>query len=236
MNSKSHDSPLPKFASDNADTQIDWIIENQPIDYKFAVEKMEQLVDKIIQGVGTECVWLVEHPPLYTAGTSAKSTDLIDPLKFEVFKTGRGGQYTYHGPGQRVIYLMLDLKRRNQDVRAFIAELEEWIIRSLGKFNIKGEKREKRVGIWVQTFENGKFQENKIAAIGIRVRKWVTFHGISININPNLEHYSGIVPCGIAEHSVTSFKKLGISTDMAEVDKILRVEFEKTFGPTKLKS
>ena len=225
----------PPFLPKSVTNPIEWIIEKQRVEYKDAVEKMEQVVKEIIQGQRSECVWLLEHPPIYTAGTSAKSTDLIEPIKFEVFKSGRGGQYTYHGPGQRVIYLMLNLNSRNPDIRAFVSNLENWIIQVLNRFNIYGEKREKRIGIWVPQCKNGVNEESKIAAIGIRVRKWVTFHGISININPNLKHYSGIIPCGIEEYGITSFKELGIDVRMTEVDKILRIEFEKLFGSTILK-
>jgi lipoyl(octanoyl) transferase len=187
---------------------------------------MEERAALIAENRAPEMVWLVEHPPIYTAGTSAKDSDLID-ARFPVFKTGRGGQFTYHGPGQRVGYVMLDLKRRKADVRGFVRDLEEWLIRTLDKFNVKGERREGRVGIWVA---RGK-REDKIAAIGVRVRKWVTFHGVSFNVDPDLTHFNGIVPCGIREHGVTSLADLGIVVSMADVDVALKASFEEVFGP-----
>ena len=235
MNRTTNKSASTNFLPRNSTNPVDWIVESEPVEYEYAVNKMESLVEEIIQGKRSECAWLLEHPSIYTAGTSAKPTDLIEPSQFEVFNSGRGGQYTYHGPGQRVIYLMLDLNRRNPDLRAYVSNLESWIINTLENFNIRGEKREKRIGIWVPTYENQMYKESKIAAIGIRVRKWISFHGISINVNPNLEHYSGIVPCGISEHGVTSFKELKGKANMVEIDKILRIEFEKQFGPTVLK-
>ena len=188
---------------------------------------MDDVVSLIAEGAD-ERVWLLEHPAIYTAGTSANSKDLVDATRFPVFQTGRGGQYTYHGPGQRVAYVMLDLKKRGGDVRAFVAALEDWIIATLTDFGIRGERREDRVGVWVR-HEGG---ESKIAALGIRVRKGITFHGISINLNPNLEHFSGIIPCGVTEHGVTSFEQLGLSTTMAQLDEALRRNFETIFGPT----
>ena len=193
---------------------------------------MEERIADIAADKAAECVWLLEHPPLYTAGTSANPADLVAPDRFDVFETGRGGQYTYHGPGQRIAYVMLDLKRRTQDVRLYVASLEEWIINTLAAHNIKGERREDRVGVWVARPEKGLGVEDKIAAIGIRLRKWVTFHGISINIEPDLSHYSGIVPCGISQHGVTSFVDLGYPVTMEDVDVTLRAEFETLFGPT----
>jgi lipoyl(octanoyl) transferase len=188
---------------------------------------MEREVAQIAEGTALERVWLLEHPPLYTAGTSADPRDLVDPARFPVFKTGRGGQYTYHGPGQRVAYVMLDLRHRGQDVRAFVAGLETWIIATLAAFGVKGERREDRVGVWVARAE----RENKIAAIGIRLRKWVTFHGISLNVNPDLSHFSGIIPCGVRDHGVTSLADLGIAASMPDVDAALLREFQKIFGP-----
>jgi lipoyl(octanoyl) transferase len=176
-----------------------------------------------------ERIWLVEHPPLYTAGTSADQTDLIDAERFPVFQTGRGGQYTYHGPGQRVAYAMLDLKLRRSDVRAYVSDLEEWMIRTLAHFGVVGERREGRIGIWVAR-PGGR--EDKIGAIGVRVRKWVSFHGMALNVNPNLEHFTGIVPCGISEHGVTSLHDLGVKVSMAEVDEALRLIFEQVFERT----
>ena len=186
---------------------------------------MESRAAAIADGRASELVWLVEHPPLYTAGTSAKQEDLIDP-RFPVHATGRGGQYTYHGPGQRVGYVMLDLKPRGGDVRGFVHDLEEWLIRTLASFNVKGGRREGRVGIWVV---NGN-REDKIAAIGVRVRRWVTFHGVSLNVDPDLDHFSGIVPCGIREHGVTSLVALGLPVTMADVDVALRSAFAEVFG------
>jgi lipoyl(octanoyl) transferase len=187
---------------------------------------MEERADAIAAGRANELVWLVEHPSIYTAGTSANPGDLID-ARFPVFKTGRGGQLTYHGPGQRVVYLMLDLKRRKPDVRAFVRELEEWLIRTLAVLGVKGERRTDRVGIWVLQ-QNGR--EDKIAAIGVRVRRWVTFHGIALNVAPDLSHFSGIVPCGVREHGVTSLDALGVNVSMTQVDAALRGAFETVFG------
>ena len=211
---------------------VQWIISDRLIPYPEAMVFMENRIEAIAKGEAPECVWLLEHPPLYTAGTSADPHDLVAPDRFDVFSTGRGGQYTYHGPGQRIAYVMLDLKRRRQDIRLFVESLEAWIINTLAEHNIKGERRKERVGVWVQRPEKGPDVEDKIAAIGIRVRKWVTFHGISLNIEPDLEHYSGIVPCGIAKHGVTSFVDLGYPIAMSDVDMTLREQFEGQFGPT----
>jgi len=191
------------------------------------VAEMEARADAIARGDANERVWLVEHPPIYTAGTSAKAEDLLE-ARFPVFKTGRGGQYTYHGPGQRVGYVMLNLKARGPDVRAFVHDLEEWLIRTLAEFNVHGERREGRVGIWVA---RGGGKEDKIAAIGVRVRRWVTFHGVSLNVEPDLSHFTGIVPCGISEHGVTSLVDLGIPVSMADVDVAMKRAFESVFGP-----
>lgn len=191
---------------------------------------MEREAAAIAAGEAAERVWLVEHPPLYTAGTSADDADLVAPNRFPVFQTGRGGQYTYHGPGQRVAYAMLDLTRRQQDVRAYVAALEEWIIATLAAFNVRGERREDRVGVWVERPERG--GEDKIAAIGVKLRKWVSFHGISINVEPDLEHFGGIVPCGVREHGVTSLVDLGLPVTMEDLDLALRQGFEEIFGPT----
>jgi len=206
-------------------TDVEWRagVGLQP--YEEAVAFMESRAAAIADGRASELVWLVEHPPLYTAGTSAKPDDLID-ARFPVHATGRGGQYTYHGPGQRVGYVMLDLKPRGGDVRGFVHDLEEWLIRTLASFNVKGERREGRVGIWVA---NGG-REDKIAAIGMRVRRWVTFHGVSLNVDPDLDHFSGIVPCGIREHGVTSLVALGLPVTMADVDVALRTAFAEVFG------
>ncbi len=204
----------------------EWRVSDGLQDYPQTVAFMESRVGGIADGSEPELVWLVEHPPIYTAGTSATDGDLID-ARFPVFKTGRGGQYTYHGPGQRLGYVLLDLKRRNKDVRAFVRDLEEWLIRTLAQFNVKGERREGRVGIWVA---RGGGRDDKIAAIGVRVRRWVTFHGVSLNVDPDLEHFSGIVPCGIRGHGVTSLTALGLPVAMADVDVALKVSFAEVFG------
>lgn len=215
---------------------IEWRVEPGLIDYDSAVEAMEERVAAVRAGNAPELIWLVEHPALYTAGTSADPADLMAPDRFPVIKTGRGGQYTYHGPGQRVAYVMLDLNRRGKDVRAFVARLEAWIIQTLDRFNVRGERREDRVGVWVQRPEKaspvpGAIAEDKIAAIGIRVRQWVSFHGISINVEPDLEHFSGIVPCGVSEHGVTSLVDLGLPVAMDDLDLALKAEAEQLFGP-----
>lgn len=194
--------------------------------YPEAMAKMDAHADAIAQGQEPERVWLLEHPPLYTAGTSARPEDLVEPARFPVFRTGRGGQYTYHGPGQRVAYVMLDLKQRGGDVRAYVAGLERWVIATLADLGIEGERREDRVGVWVRRGS----REDKIAAIGIRVRRWVSFHGISINVAPELSHFSGIVPCGIREHGVTSLADLGVPAGMTAVDAALARQFKPVFG------
>ncbi|MBB5572634.1 MULTISPECIES: lipoyl(octanoyl) transferase LipB [Rhizobium] len=216
---------------------VRWRIADGLVPYDEAVATMEKEVAAIGEGLAPELVWLVEHPSLYTAGTSANAADLIEPDRFPVFATGRGGEYTYHGPGQRVAYVMLDLKRRRQDIRAFVAALEEVIIRTLDSMNVRGERREDRVGVWVRRPEkpllpDGTMSEDKIAALGIRVRKWVTFHGLSLNVDPDLSHFSGIVPCGISAYGVTSLVDLGLPVMMADVDIRLREAFEQIFGDT----
>jgi lipoyl(octanoyl) transferase len=211
---------------------VEWIIAEGLTGYEQAVAFMEDRAAAIADGRAPELVWLVEHPPLYTAGTSADTGDLVDPDRFPVHQTGRGGQYTYHGPGQRVAYVMLDLKRRTPDLRRYVAALEAWLIATLGEFNIRGERREDRVGVWVRRPDKGEAVEDKIAAIGIRVRRWVSFHGISLNVEPDLSHFSGIVPCGVTEHGVTSLVDLGIPVAMPEVDAVMRKTFEGIFGPT----
>ncbi len=207
---------------------MDWIVEKKPVSYDFAVSEMEKRIADIREMQSSEAVWLLEHPALYTAGTSAKADDLLD-ARFPVYETGRGGEYTYHGPGQRVAYVMLDLKKRQSrpDVKHYVWQLEEWVIRSLASFNVKGERREGRVGIWVVMPDGS---ESKIAAIGVRIRRWVTYHGIAININPDLSHFGGIVPCGIAEHGVTSLHDLGVDVAMSEVDKVLKDKFAEVFS------
>jgi lipoyl(octanoyl) transferase len=215
---------------------VRWRISDGLVPYQEAVDIMEREVAAIAEG-GDELVWLLEHPPLYTAGTSANARDLVQPDRFPVFATGRGGEYTYHGPGQRVAYVMLDLKRRRQDVRAFVAALEDVIIRTLGEMNVRGERREDRVGVWVcrpdrPPLPDGSVAEDKIAALGIRLRKWVTFHGLSLNIEPDLDHFGGIVPCGISGYGVTSLVDLGLPVMMGDVDMLLRTAFESVFGET----
>lgn len=224
---------LPKLPSA---PPVRWLVAPGLTPYPEAVAFMERQAALIADGQADELVWLVEHPPLYTAGTSAKPDDLVDTERFPVFNAGRGGEYTYHGPGQRVAYVMLDLKRRREDVRVFVAALEEWIIRSLAAFNVRGERREDRVGVWVVRPDrppalDGSPAEDKIAAIGIRLRKWVSFHGIAINVEPTLEHFGGIVPCGVRDHGVTSLVDLGLPVTMADLDSALREAFHEVFGP-----
>jgi lipoyl(octanoyl) transferase len=211
---------------------VRWAVSEGLVGYEEAVAAMEARAAAIAEERAGELVWLLEHPPLYTAGTSARDTDLIEPERFPVHRTGRGGQFTYHGPGQRVAYVMLDLNRRAPDLRRYVAALEAWLIGTLGAFNIRGERREDRVGVWVRRPDKGENAEDKIAAIGIRVRRWTTFHGISLNVEPDLSHFSGIVPCGVAGHGVTSLVDLGIPVTMPEVDMALRAAFEEVFGPT----
>ncbi len=218
------------------DSPVEWLISDQPVPYREAVAAMEARVAAISAGEAPECVWLLEHPPLYTAGTSADDGDLTDPGRFPVYRTGRGGEYTYHGPGQRVAYVMLDLKAREPDIQRYVAALEEWVITVLDRFNVRGERREERVGVWVARpdkppLADGRPAEDKIAAIGVRVRRWVSFHGISLNVEPDLSHYSGIVPCGISDYGVTSLADLGIIVSMPEVDAVMRDEFDTIFGP-----
>jgi lipoyl(octanoyl) transferase len=221
--------PLPQGVQ-----PAEWRISDAPVDYGDALAAMDARVEAIAAGQAPELVWLLEHPPLYTAGTSAKGEELID-ARFPVHHVGRGGQFTYHGPGQRVVYAMLDLNRRKPDVRAYVAMLEEWIIRTLAAFNVRGERREDRIGVWVKRPDKGDGCEDKIAAIGIRVRRWITLHGIAINVEPDLTHFAGIVPCGVSEHryGVTSLHDLGITATMADMDVALRREFEALFGPAK---
>jgi len=209
--------------------RIEWRIDRIPVDYQAAVDAMEARVAAIRAGSAPELVWLLEHPALYTAGTSARDEDLLDPQLLPVHRTGRGGHYTYHGPGQRIAYVMLDLDRRDRDVRCHVHRLEEWMIRTLARFGIKGERRDGRVGIWV---ERPGGEEEKIAAIGVRVRRWVTYHGVALNVDPELEHYRGIVPCGIAEHGVTSLRALRVGATIAEIDAALRATFREVFEVT----
>lgn len=215
---------------------LEWTISDAPVAYPQAVEAMESRAGAILAGTAPEQVWLLEHPPIYTAGTSARDTDLVE-ARFPVYRSGRGGQYTYHGPGQRVGYVMLDLKRRaapgkGPDVRAYVHDLEQWLIDALALFGVRGERREGRVGIWVvrgpTSRENER--EDKIAALGVRVRRWVTFHGVSLNVDPDLTHFGGIVPCGVREHGVTSLAELGLPVAMADVDMALKQSFGRIFG------
>jgi len=232
----SRDSLEHTFLPARHASPVEWRVATGLTGYLAAVAFMEERARQIHIGQADEMIWLVEHPPLYTAGTNANRKDLLITDRFPVYQTGRGGEFTYHGPGQRVIYVMLDLKRRRQDIRAFVAALEEWVIRTLARFNIKGERREDRVGIWVPQPEkpasqDGQPTEDKIAAIGIRLRRWVSFHGIAINVNPHLEHYEGIVPCGITGHNVTSLADLGLPVTMKDVDEELGAAFCDIFGP-----
>jgi lipoyl(octanoyl) transferase len=205
--------------------QPEWRISDSPVAYPDALAGMEARAAAIAEGSAGEMVWLLEHPPIYTAGTSADDADLLD-TRFPVYRTGRGGQFTYHGPGQRVGYAMLDLRQRKPDVRAYVRDLEQWLIETLALFNVKGERREGRVGIWVQRG----LKEDKIAALGVRIKRWVTFHGVALNVDPDLSHFSGIVPCGVRDHGVTSLADLGIIVSMTDVDVALKQSFKKIFG------
>jgi lipoyl(octanoyl) transferase len=212
---------------------VDWAVSMQPVEYPEAVAAMDARAAAIADGTASELVWLLEHPPLYSAGTSARAADLIE-ARFPVYASGRGGQFTYHGPGQRVAYAMLDLRRRSPDIRRYVATLEAWIIGTLAAFGVAGERRDCRIGVWVDRPDKGAGHEDKIAAIGIRLKRWVSLHGIALNVAPDLSHFAGIVPCGIAEplYGVTSLADLGHPTSMAEVDRVLRREFQALFGPT----
>ncbi len=210
---------------------VEWAVEPGLQPYADAVRRMEQRVAAIHAGTADEFAWLVEHPPLYTAGTSARKDDLLAPGRFPVHATGRGGEFTYHGPGQRVVYLMLDLARRGRDVRRFVRSIEAWLIVTLAEFGVRGERREGRVGIWVER-PGG---EAKIAAVGLRLRHWISYHGVSLNVAPDLSHYAGIVPCGIAEHGVTSLAELGVAASMAEVDDALKRNFAGAFAVTTMR-
>jgi len=232
-------APNTPFLPAAGSPPVEWLVSPGPVEYPEALADMESRADAIASGGAPERVWLLEHPSLYTAGTSAKPADLLD-ARFPVFRAGRGGQFTYHGPGQRVAYVMLDLKRRRPDVRAFVGALEGWLIDALGVLGVIGETRETRVGVWVARPDkpagiDGSQAEDKIAAIGVRVRRWTTFHGVSLNVAPDLQHFQGIVPCGIAEahYGVTSLRDLGRQTSMAQADSALRAAFEARFGPTR---
>jgi len=230
---------LPDFFLKDPENGLpQWEVARSQVAYPDAVARMEQRVEAIHAGTARELIWLIEHPPLYTAGVSARREDLLEPDRFEVFDSARGGQFTYHGPGQRVIYVMLDLNRRTKDIRAFIKALEDWIIATLWRFNVEGHIRDGRVGVWVERRDKGisPTPEDKIAAIGIKLRRWVSFHGISLNIEPDLSHFNGIVPCGITEHGVTSLIDLGLPVTMDEVDYALRQAFTERFGPVEITS
>ena len=224
---------LTTFGLPSGGGDVEWRIAPRPVPYPQAVAEMESRVADIAAQKAGEMVWLLEHPPLYTSGTSGKEGDLLDP-RFPMFATGRGGQLTYHGPGQRVAYVMLDLKRRRPDVRAYVAGLEEWIIRTLAAFNVRGERREDRVGVWVKRPDKGPGHEDKIAAIGVRLRRWVSFHGIAINVEPELSHFSAIVPCGVVDprYGITSMVDLGLPVTMEDIDVALRQAFAEVFGAT----
>jgi len=211
---------------------VEWAVSEGRVPYEAAVAAMEARAAAIAAGEAPELVWLLEHPPLYTAGVSSKDGDLLDAARFPVHRSGRGGQFTYHGPGQRVAYVMLDLNARGRDVRTFVRGLEQWIIGALGEFGVPADVREGRVGVWVERKGPGWSREDKIAAIGVKVRKWVSFHGISLNVEPKLDHFSGIVPCGIAEHGVTSLVDLGVPATMDEADAALKTSFRRVFGET----
>ena len=206
---------------------VEWRVSPAVVPYDIAIDAMEKRATAIRAGAEPELVWLLEHPPLYTAGTSARDEELLDPRRFPVYRVGRGGRYTYHGPGQRVVYVMLDLLKRDKDVRCYVHQLEEWGVRALARFGVAGERREGRVGVWV-THQR---VEAKIVAVGVRVRRWVTYHGMAINIDPDLDHFRGIVPCGIVDHGVTSFAALGVAAAMADVDTALRATFAAVFDP-----
>ncbi|KRP86146.1 lipoate--protein ligase [Bradyrhizobium pachyrhizi] len=224
---------LTTFARPSGGEAVEWRISDRAVPYLDSLAAMDERVVNIATGAAPELVWLLEHPPLYTSGTSGKADDLLAP-RFPTFQSGRGGQVTYHGPGQRVAYVMLDLKRRRPDVRAYVASLEEWIIRTLAAFNVRGERREDRVGVWVRRPDKGPGHEDKIAAIGVRLRRWVSFHGIAINVEPDLAHFQAIVPCGVVDprYGVTSLLDLGLPVTMADVDIALRQAFAEVFGDT----
>lgn len=227
------DDPRPAAIANLA--AIEWRYADAPVDYQDAVAFMERRAAEIRAGTAPECLWFVEHPPLYTAGTRAQPADLVDPGRFPVHASGRGGQYTYHGPGQRVAYVMLNLNERGRDVRRFVCALEDWVIRTLAEFNVKGERRQGRVGVWVVRPDkapnpDGSPHEDKIAAIGVKLRRWVSFHGISVNVEPDLSHFGGIVPCGIREHGVTSLVDLGLPVTMDDLDAALRATFDRALS------
>jgi lipoyl(octanoyl) transferase len=221
------------FTSSAPGPAVDWAISDRPVEYSLALEIMRARAAAIRDNGSPELIWLLEHPPLYTAGTGAKDDDLLNPSALPVYRTGRGGQFTYHGPGQRVVYVMLDLRTRGSDIRAFVTHLETWIIGALAQFNVIGETRRDRVGVWVKRSSSSTVTEEKIAAIGLRVSRGVTTHGLSINVDPDLAHYGGIVPCGIRDYGVTSLASLGLPVTHYDVDVALRTNFERTFGATR---
>lgn len=235
MKALTEDIPGPALRSRLArpdDAPVEWITAETPVDYPLALEAMKARVAAIASGTAPEAVWLLEHPPLYTAGTSAHPEDLREQ-RFPVYEAGRGGQYTYHGPGQRVAYVMLDLSRRGRDIKLYVDGLESWLISTLDAFNVRAERREGRIGVWVPRPEKGFARADKIAAIGVRVSRWVSFHGMALNVAPDLSHYGGIVPCGISDQGVTSLEDLGQIVSLPEVDMVLRARFEDIFGPTR---
>jgi lipoyl(octanoyl) transferase len=213
-----------------APAAIEWRCSDRPVPYDDAVAEMERRIAAVRAGSAPELVWLLEHSPLYTAGTSARPADLLDPQRLPVYQSGRGGQYTYHGPGQRIAYVMLDLNGYGRDVRCHVWRLEEWMIRTLARFNVRGERRDGRIGVWVVNPGGPDGREDKIAAIGVRVRHWVSYHGVALNVDPDLDHFRGIVPCGVTDHGVTSLARLGITASMAEIDIALRATFDEVFG------
>ncbi|MBS0233109.1 MAG: lipoyl(octanoyl) transferase LipB [Proteobacteria bacterium] len=227
------EAQLSKTPIGGGTAAVDWAISSGYVDYESALKVMSHRTTAIREGNARELVWLLEHPPLYTAGTSAKDEDLLNPNGLPVFRSARGGQFTYHGPGQRVAYVMLDLEKRGRDIREFITRLETWLINALTEFNVKGEIHRDRVGIWVKRSAHGKPVEDKIAAIGLRVSRWVSSHGIALNVDPDLSRFQGIVPCGIRDHGVTSLADLGLPVSMYDVDVALRLHFQRIFGPTK---
>lgn len=228
---ETHQDPCLRRPDDNP---VGWAVSTSPVPYPDAVAAMETRAQAIADGRQSELVWLLEHPPVYTAGVSAKPGDLLEPNRFPVFRTGRGGQYTYHGPGQRVAYVMLDLTARNRDVRLFVSCLETWVINAIARLGVHGETRPERVGVWVPRDDGSRgWREDKIAAIGVKLRRWVSFHGISLNVSPDLSHFSGIIPCGVQTHGVTSLADLGRPCAMSDADRALRAAFEPIFGRTR---
>lgn len=224
---------MQRLRSSVAERPVDWLVTDGPVDYEAAVAAMQARAEAIAAGRAGEFVWLLEHPPLYTAGTSARREDLLMPDRFPVYRTGRGGQYTYHGPGQRIVYLMLDVGRRTGDVRQFVAALEAWTIGTLGAFGVPAGTHAGQIGVWVDRPDKGPGQRDKIAAIGLRLRRWISQHGLAINVDPDLTHFDGIVPCGVREHGVTSLADLGCAARFDEVDRVLRERFEAMFGATR---